>query len=119
MESGKARSSSEVPSMCNSVFDKSICYATTWGSSQVFKTSNHGDTWNITSNNSGSGWGSDLCREDPTLVLTGNYGSQAYLTTNGGATFFNVNTGLSEAGQVLWFRKRILGSICRQDFFIN
>ena len=94
----KPGSSSEVPSMCNSVFDKSICYATTWGSSQVFKTSNHGDTWNITSNNSGSGWGSDLCREDPTLVLTGNYGSQAYLTTNGGANFFNVNTGLSGAG---------------------
>ncbi|MBK7447345.1 MAG: T9SS type A sorting domain-containing protein [Ignavibacteria bacterium] len=94
----KPGSSSEVPSMCNSVFDKSICYATTWGSSQVFKTSNHGDTWSITSNNSGSGWGSDLCREDPTLVLTGNYGSQAYLTTNGGANFFNVNTGLSGAG---------------------
>ncbi|MBS1552478.1 MAG: T9SS type A sorting domain-containing protein [Bacteroidetes bacterium] len=94
----KPGSSSEVPSMCNSVFDKSICYATTWSSSQVFKTSNYGDSWNITSNNSGSGWGSDLCREDPTLVLTGNYGSQAYLTTNGGANFFNVNTGLGGAG---------------------
>lgn len=27
----KPSSSSEVPSMCNSVFDQSICYATTWG----------------------------------------------------------------------------------------
>jgi photosystem II stability/assembly factor-like uncharacterized protein len=94
----KPGSSSEVPSMCNSVFDRSICYATTWGSSQVFKTVNHGDTWNITSNNSGSGWGSDLCHEDPTVVLTGNYGSQSYLTTNGGANFFNVNSGLGGAG---------------------
>lgn len=94
----KAGSSSEVPSMCNSVFDKSICYATTWSSSQVFKTVNYGDNWNIVSNNSGSGWGSDLCREDPTVVLTGNYGSQAYLSTNSGANFFNVNTGLSGAG---------------------
>jgi photosystem II stability/assembly factor-like uncharacterized protein len=94
----KPGSSSEVPSMCNSVFDRSICYATTWSSSQVYKTTNFGEAWNVTSNNSGSGWGSDLCREDPTLVLTGNYGSQAYLTTNGGTTFFNVNTGLSGAG---------------------
>ena len=94
----KPTSSSEVPSMCNSVFDQSICYATTWSSSQVYKTTTYGDSWNITSNNSGSGWGSDLCREDPTLVLTGNYGTQAYLTTNGGVNFFNVNTGLSGAG---------------------
>ena len=84
--------------MCNSVFDKSICYATTWSSSQVYKTTDYGSNWNITSNNSGSGWGSDVCREDPTLVLTGNYGSQAYLTTNAGTNFFNVNTGLSGAG---------------------
>ncbi len=94
----KPTSSSEVPSMCNSVFDKSICYATTWSSSQVFRTVNYGSNWNSVSTNSGSGWGSDLCHEDPTVVLTGNYGSQAYLTTNGGANFFNVNTGLSGAG---------------------
>ncbi len=94
----KAGTAAEVPSMCNSVFDKTICYATTWGSSQVFKTLNYGDAWSIISNNSGSGWGSDLCREDPNVVLTGNYGSEAYLTTNGGANFFNINTGLSGAG---------------------
>ena len=94
----KPGTSSEVPSMCNSVFDNTICYATTWSSPQVFRTENSGDNWNIVSNNSGSGWGSDLCREDPTVVLTGNYGAQSYLTTNGGANFFNVNTGLSGAG---------------------
>jgi len=94
----KPTSSSEVPSMCNSVFDTKICYATTWSSTQVFKTINKGDSWNQVSNNSGSGWGSDLCHEDPNVVLTGNYGSQSYLTTNGGATFSSVNTGLSGAG---------------------
>lgn len=94
----KQTSSSEVPSMCNSVFDKTICYATTWSSSQVFKTVNNGDNWSVTSNNSGSGWGSDLCHEDPNVVLTGNYGTQSYLTTNGGAVFSNVNSGLSGAG---------------------
>ncbi len=94
----KPTSSSEVPSMCNSVFDPSICYATTWGSSQVYRTVNSGDNWSVVANNSGSGWGSDLCHEDPTVVLTGNYGSQAYLTTNGGASFFNINSGLGGAG---------------------
>ena len=94
----KPTSSSEVPSMCNSVFDPSICYATTWGSSQVYRTLNSGDNWSVVANNSGSGWGSDLCHEDPTVVLTGNYGSQAYLTTNGGANFFNINSGLGGAG---------------------
>ena len=94
----KPGSSSEVPSMCNTVYDRSLCYATTWGSSQVYRTTNSGDAWNITSNNSGSGWGSDMCHEDPTVVLTGNYGSQSYFSTNGGATFFNVNSGLGGAG---------------------
>ncbi len=94
----KPTSSSEVPSMCNSVFDPTICYATTWGSSQVYRTLNSGDNWSVVANNSGSGWGSDLCHEDPTVVLTGNYGTQAYLTTNGGANFFNINSGLGGAG---------------------
>ncbi|MBK8553835.1 MAG: hypothetical protein IPL53_23400 [Ignavibacteria bacterium] len=102
----KPNSSSEVPSMCNSVFDKSICYATTWGGTQVYKTVNHGDSWSIVSNNSGSGWGSDLCHEDPSVVLTGNYGAQAYLSTNGGENFFNVNTGLSGSGAGMMVTER-------------
>ncbi len=67
---------------------------TTWGSSQVYKTTNFGNNWGVITNNSGSGWASDVCHEDPTVVLTGNYGSQAYLSTNGGANFFNINSGL-------------------------
>ncbi len=94
----KPNSSSKVPSMCNTVFEQSNCYATTWGSSQVYKTTNFGNNWNVISNNSGSGWASDICHEDPTVVLTGNYGTQAYLSTNGGANFFNINSGLGGAG---------------------
>ncbi|MDQ3019318.1 MAG: hypothetical protein M3R36_01925 [Bacteroidota bacterium] len=94
----KPGTAAEIPSMCNSVFDKSICYATTFGGNQFYRTVNHGDSWSIVSNNGGSGWGSDLCHEDPTLVLNGTYGTQAYLTTNAGSSFFSVNTGLSGAG---------------------
>lgn len=90
----KPESSGEVPSMCNSVFDISICYATTFSSYNVFRTTNYGDNWNIVSTNPGSGWGSDMCREDPTVVMTGRYGAETYLSTNGGANFFTVSSGL-------------------------
>ncbi|MEO6695293.1 MAG: T9SS type A sorting domain-containing protein, partial [Ignavibacteria bacterium] len=94
----KSGTSSEIPSMCNTVFDKTLCYATTWSSSQVFKTANSGDNWSIASTNSASGWGSDMCHEDPTVVLTGNYGSQSFLSTNNGTSFTTVSSGLSGAG---------------------
>jgi photosystem II stability/assembly factor-like uncharacterized protein len=102
----KSPTSSETPSMCNSVFDKRICYATTWSSSQVWRTSNFGDTWNITANNGFSGWGSDLCREDPNLVITGSYGGSAALTTNGGTSWTAISNGLSGAGAGIIFIDR-------------
>ncbi len=80
-------SGSEIPSMANTVFDKSICYATTF-STPVYKTVNHGDNWSVIFTMTGSGWGSDICREDPNVYLTGTYsGSTGYTTTNGGANF--------------------------------
>jgi hypothetical protein len=84
--------------MWNSVFDNTLCYATTWSSSQVYRTTNSGDAWNVVSNNSGSGWGSDMCHEDPTVVLTGNYGSQSWLSTNAGSSFSTISSGLGGAG---------------------
>lgn len=94
----KPGSSSEVPSMCNSVFNTDICYATTWSSPQVFKTVNKGDNWNITNTAGFSGWGSDLCREDPDFVITGSYGPNATYTTNSGTTWNQISTGLSGSG---------------------
>lgn len=94
----KPGSSSEVPSMCNSVFNTDICYATTWSSPQVFKTVNKGDNWNIINTAGFSGWGSDLCREDPDFVITGSYGPNATYTTNSGTTWNQISTGLSGSG---------------------
>lgn len=80
-------SGSEIPSISNSVFDKSIAYATTF-STPLYKTTDYGNTWNNILTMSGSGWGSDICREDPNYYLTGTYsGSTSYKTTNGGANF--------------------------------
>lgn len=80
-------SGSEVPSIANSVFDKSIAYATTF-STPLYKTTDYGNTWNSILTMTGSGWGSDICREEPNYYLTGTYsGSTGYTTTNGGANF--------------------------------
>lgn len=85
--------SSETPSLCNSVFDRSVAYATEWGGSGFYKTTNYGDNWALTGTTGSSGWGSDMCHEDPTLVLKGTYGSPTYLTTNSGQTFIATALG--------------------------
>ncbi len=94
----KPNSSSEIPSMCNSVFNTDICYATTWSGQDVYKTVNKGDNWNIINNTGFSGWGSDLCREDPDYVITGSYGANATFTSNGGTNWTQISTGLSGVG---------------------
>ena len=86
-------SGSEVPSMANSVFDKSIAYATTF-STPLYKTSDYGNTWTNILSMSGSGWGSDLCHEDPNLFAAGTYGgATCYSTMNTGANFVVSNIG--------------------------
>jgi photosystem II stability/assembly factor-like uncharacterized protein len=89
---------SEIPSMCNTVFAPEVTYATEWSGSTVYRSTNSGNNWSVASNNSGSGWASDICREDPTLILTGNYGANAWLSTNNGATFPSIGSGLSSGG---------------------
>jgi len=86
-------SSSEIPSMCNTVFDRNQTYATNWGGGQLYKTTNHGTNWFLLSTQSTSGWGSDISHEDPTLVLKGTYGSPTWLSTNSGATFTSTIVG--------------------------
>jgi len=86
-------SSSEIPSMCNTVFDKSTFWATNWSGGQYYKTTNYGDNWFLHSTQSSSGWGSDYCHEDPTMLLKGTYGSPTWLTTNSGASFTSTSVG--------------------------
>ena len=85
--------SSETPSLCNSVFNRNIVYSTEWGGSGFFKTTNFGLNWSLTGSTGGSGWGSDVCKEDPTAVLKGTYGSPHYLTTNSGTSFVSSSVG--------------------------
>lgn len=86
-------SSSEIPSMCVSAFDQSVGYATNWSGGNFYKTTNYGSNWFLLSTQPSSGWGSDLCHEDPALLLKGTYGSPTYLSTNAGANFTSISLG--------------------------
>lgn len=91
-------SSSETPSMCNTVFDKSLIWCTEWGGSNIYKSTDMGSDYVLHHSTGFSGWGSDICREDPTMVITGSWGAAATYSTNGGTNWTNINTGLSGHG---------------------
>jgi len=90
--------SSEIPSMSNTIFDKSIIWATEWSGSRVYKSTDFGDTWAQNHTTGFSGWGSDICREDPNLIITGSWGSAATMSIDGGVTWTNISAGLNGHG---------------------
>lgn len=93
--------SSEIPALCNTVFDRSTMYATNWSGGDIYRTKNYGDNWQLLRTNSGSGWAADICREDPTFVLTGSYGGSTFLSLDGGVTFSTISiSGGAGAGEI-------------------
>ena len=105
---------SEIPSMCNSRQDTNLVYATNWSQSNRYRTTNGGVNWSAIQSTSFSGWGSDLCREDPNVVLTGNYGQNSSLTTNGGLTWteYSMPTGGCGAGIIVPERGYLIAMQC-------
>ncbi len=79
--------------LCNSVFDRSTLYATNWPTGTIYKSTNYGDTWFILRTNPASGWAADVCREDPTYILTGSYGGTTYLSLDADANFTSISLG--------------------------
>ncbi|MEO6694484.1 MAG: YCF48-related protein [Ignavibacteria bacterium] len=90
--------SSETPSMCNTVFEKNLIWCTEWGGSNVYKSTDYGSDFSVHYNTGFSGWGSDVSREDPTLVIIGSWGNAATLSTNGGSNWVGLSSGLSGHG---------------------
>jgi hypothetical protein len=68
-------------------------YATNWSGGSIYKSTNYGDNWVLFRTNSSSGWGGDICREDPSLILTGSYGPSTFLSTDNGANFSVYSSG--------------------------
>ncbi|MBK6772199.1 MAG: hypothetical protein IPG78_08765 [Ignavibacteria bacterium] len=112
--------SSMTPSLCNTPFDRSVCYSTEWGGSGFYKTTDFAESWNLTGTTGSSGWGSDICREDPTVVLKGTYGSPTYLTTNSGVNFISTSLGGGcGAGIIVPERGYMLAMQCSGIFKMN
>ncbi len=89
--------SSETPSMCNTVFDQSMIYATEWSGSNIYLSTDYGSSFSVSHSTGFSGWASGICSEDPTLIMTGNYGSNSAFSLNKGNTWTNLG-GLGGAG---------------------
>lgn len=94
-------SSSEIPTMCNTVFDKTLAFFTNWPGGNIYKSTNTGETWSLNHTNSFSGWGSGICLEDPDFIMSGSWsGGNTALTTDGGETWITA-PGLSGSGGVM------------------
>ncbi|CAN5629756.1 hypothetical protein BH10BAC5_BH10BAC5_00440 [soil metagenome] len=83
---------SEIPSMTISQLNRGTLYCTEWSGSNIYKTTNYGTNWVVDHSNGFSGWASDICHDDPTIIMTGSYGTSSSLSTNNGATFASLPT---------------------------
>lgn len=86
--------SSEIPGMASSRLRNSFTLATCWSSAGVRATTDHGQTWplspdlNIVGQNVTSSWGCDIAKDDPNVMIVGQYsGGQTYLSLDGGSDF--------------------------------
>jgi len=105
---------SEIPAMTNTAFEPGTAYATNWSGNMRYKTINGGDNWTAIASTPWSGWNADVSREDPTVVLTGNYGAAVSLSTNAGAnwTAYTLPSGGCGAGLIVPARNYQIAMQC-------
>lgn len=84
--------SSETPSMCNSVFEQNEVYSTEWPGPNFYETEDFGKTWRINYTTGFSGWASGIAFEDPNVIVIGNYGPQSAFTFNDGFTYTHIGS---------------------------
>ncbi len=103
-----SKSSVEIPSMCNSVFEKNILYATEAGAN-FWKSSDYGISFFSSFQVAFYNWGSAVCEEDPTLILNGMYNNSCYFSLNKGDDWIYSNgTGAFAGLGLLASSKNIL-----------
>ena len=89
---------SEIPSMCSNQFEPDIIWATEWSGRNIYKTIDGGDNWTLNHSTTFSGWGSDICHEDPSMMITGSWSNRANLSLDKGATWTEISIGLGGHG---------------------
>jgi hypothetical protein len=99
---------SEIPMISNTSLDVNVMFHSTWSSGSFWKSTNQGSNFSNLSQ-SGSLWATDVAKDDPTAVTYDNYGSNCYISLNGGATFTSgINVGSSPAAGVCFLDKSCL-----------
>jgi len=114
-------SSSEIPTMCNTIFQPKVSWLTNWPGGSIYMTTTSGETWELNHTNSFSGWGSNICNEDPNVIMTGSWsGNNTSLTTDGGNTWITT-PGLNGSGGVMVIPERgyIIGQAGSSIYKLN
>ncbi len=90
-------SGSEVPGMSATRLRDNVVFATTWSSVGARWTSDYGQTWpliaplNPPALSYSSSWGTDISRDDPDVVMIGQYsGGSSRLSLDGGTSFQHI-----------------------------
>jgi photosystem II stability/assembly factor-like uncharacterized protein len=97
-------SGSEIPMIASSNVIPELYYHTTWSSGSFWKSTNAGSNFTNLSQ-SGSLWATDIAKDDPTAVCYDQYGSNSYISLNGGTSFTTVNVGSSPAAGICYLDK--------------
>lgn len=78
---------SEIPTIGSTSLNSNIGFSTHWSSGGVRRTFDQGDTWTQIAT-TGSAWGSDVAKDDPTVPAYGVYsGGLSYISTDVGTSF--------------------------------
>lgn len=123
-------SGSEVPGMASTRLRNNTAFATTWGSVGARWTNDNGKNWPLISAlnppalNYSASWGADISRDDPDVVMIGQYsGSASMLSTDGGVSFSSNSLPGSNYSFLLRDRSTILaeqgGGIYKMRFTHN
>ena len=114
-------SSSEIPTMCNTIFQSKTAWLTNWPGGAIYKTTTSGETWDLNHTNSFSGWGSDISKEDPDVIMSGSWsGNNTSLSTDGGINWITT-PGLNGSGGVMVMSERgyIIGQAGSSVYKLN
>ena len=97
-------SGSEIPMIASTSVIPELYYHSTWSSGSYWKSTNSGSNFSNL-NQSGSLWATDVAKDDPTAVCYDQYGSNAYISLNGGTSFVSTNVGSSPAAGICFLDK--------------
>lgn len=100
-------SGSEIPMMANTSLDLNLIYHSTWSSGSFWKSTDQAVGF-TNLNRTGSLWATDIAKDDPTAVTYDVYGTNTYLSLNGGTTFQEIPATSSPAAGVLFHDKATL-----------